>query len=840
MKTIKNLLFVAFAAMTIAACQKEFADNSAVSPTGNLVSFSAAVGDTDVETKTAIHYQEGVESFSTLFTDADLISVNGVKTETVVPSDDQKTITFSVADVTAPYYAVSGTHDKDGYDPETHTYTLQFSGTASPQQYRTTGNGQYASYWTSADILAAYSTDNTDLKFQHMSTFYAITLNEAESTVKNNIKSIYIRQGDGENVAGLWTLSFEGEENTPMLTPSNLTALVAYDCGEDGLALGTTMIVGIPAYDYPEGLIFTIKDVNGNFASYKVPASKTKHAADGGKIIPFKPAYSPVSGTIKTVADWEEFASCVNSASKDWDLYRWVGDGTVKLGADLEAETLTTITKDFPYVFDGCGYTITRTAATRSLFLEVSGEIKNLTLAGNLTLSDAGAPFVKQLNPGAKITSCINNMDVTFEFNDETTYVAGFAAVLPTTKEEQENATTLTNCTNNGDFTGATRYSLEAEDAPFNVAIGGILGDVRAGGSGAVAYDVVLTNCDNTGSIKFTPQPSDPSTAEGADLKPSMGFTGIGGVAGTLRASKSVKFDDCDNSGTITLSAEGMTNKNGVRPYSISMGGIIGYATGTSGMGVSLVGHDITLKNCDNSGVLYNCGDNYSPTKRGNNKVFTGGIAGALVGQEGKYASLQSCSNTGTILTYDLCSDDNPVPAVVSIRPCYNAVAGGLVGFGGYLDMDGCTVNCQIGNGRRPMVAWGGVIGYTVRPFKLQGTTTLHLRGYFQRISTYKWNRAVVAVVPASTADDKLTPDVSGSVISGTIVVSSEVYSSGSTAGTSTYTNLSSNLTTHMFKDAATAKKNLVCGQSFVSKVDGKEVHTANAGVDITGVTVNN
>ena len=508
-----------------------------------------------------------------------------------------------------------------------------------------------------------------------------------------------------------------------------------------------------------------------------------------------------------------------------------MGDGTVKLGADLEADDLTTITRKFPYVFDGCGYTITRTAATRSLFLEVSGEIKNLTLAGNLTLTAAGAPFVKQLNPGAKITGCTNNMDVTFEFNDETTYVAGFAAVLPTTKEEQENATTLTNCTNNGDFTGETSYSLEAKDAPFNVAIGGILGDVRAGGTGAVTYDVVLTNCDNTGSIKFTPKPSDPSTADGADLKPSMGFTGIGGVAGTLRASKSIKFDDCDNSGNITLSAEGMTNKYGVRPYAIAMGGIIGYGTGTSGMGVSLTGHDITLKSCDNSGVLYNCGDNYSPTKRGNNKVFTGGIAGALVGLEGKYASLESCSSTGTILTYDLCSNDNPVPAVVSVRPCYNAVAGGLIGFGGYLEMEGCTVNCQIGNGKRPMVSWGGVIGYTVRPFKLTGSTTLHLSGYFQRISTYKMNRAVVAAVPAATSDDSLTPDVSGSVISGTIVVSSAVYSSSSTAGTSTYTNLSSTLTTKMFKDAATAKNNLVHGQG---------MSAANAGVDITGLTITN
>ena len=57
MKTIKNLLFVAFAAMTVAACQKELADNSAMNPKGNLVPFSATVNNSYVEAKTAIHYQ---------------------------------------------------------------------------------------------------------------------------------------------------------------------------------------------------------------------------------------------------------------------------------------------------------------------------------------------------------------------------------------------------------------------------------------------------------------------------------------------------------------------------------------------------------------------------------------------------------------------------------------------------------------------------------------------------------------------------------------------------------------------------------------------------------------
>ena len=766
MKTIKKLLFVAFAAMTISACQEELENpNAGVQEAGELVAFTAGIDN--AQTKTAIHYQDGVEEFKTLFTTGDLISVNGVKSATATPSDDQTELSFWVEDVTGPYYAVTGVHDK-GYDEATASYELQVSGTGAPQKYRTTGkDGEYASFWTSADILAGYSEDET-LNFKHMSVFYAVTIDPATSSVDDNIKSIYVRQGNGDHIAGMWNLTFEGEGHTPTLAPKSLTAFIAYDCGDKGVSQGTTMIVGLPAYNYAEGLIFTIKDVNGKFASYKVAAAKTNHTADGGKIIPFEPVFEPASGTINSKEDWEAFAAAINSG-EDWDLYRWVGDGTVKLGASIEADNLTTITKDFPYVFDGGDFTITRTNATKPLFLEVSGEIKDLTLAGNLTLSDHGAPFVKNLNAGAKITDCTNEMDVTFMFSDNTTYVAGFAAVLPTTQEEG-NVTTLTNCLNKGDITGETSYSQD-EPGPYNVAIGGVVGDVRAGGSGAVAYKVIMTNCDNNGTIKFTPKPSDAATTGGSVLKAAMGLTGIGGVAGTLRASKSIEMNDCDNTGNITLSAAGMTNENGMRPYAICMGGVIGCGTNQSGMGVNLNGHEITLTDCDNEGLLYNCGDNYSASSRGNNKVYTGGLAGALVGLESKYATVKTCSNTGNVITYDVCSDDDPAPSVVSVRSAYNAVAGGLIGFGGWVDMDGCTVNCQIGNGKRQMVSWGGMIGYTVRPFKVQNNTTLTLGGYFQRISAYNMNRAIVAVVPAATEDDSLTPTVSGSTISGTLSV---------------------------------------------------------------------
>ena len=821
MKTIKKLLFVAFAAMTISACQEELENpNAGVQEAGELVAFTAGIDN--AQTKTAIHYQDGVEEFKTLFTTGDLISVNGVKSATATPSDDQTELSFWVEDVTDPYYAVTGIHDK-GYDAETKTYTLQVSGTGAPQKYRTTGeDGEYTSFWTSADILAGYSEDET-LNFKHMSVFYAITIDPATSSVDDNIKSIYVRQGNGDHIAGMWNLTFEGEDHTPTLAPKSLTAFIAYDCGDEGVSQGTTMIVGLPAYNYEEGLIFTIKDVNGKFASYKVAAEKTDHTADGGKIILFKPVFEPKSGTINSKEDWEAFAAAINSG-EDWDLYRWVGDGTVKLGANIETENLTTITKDFPYVFDGGDFTITRTNATKPLFLEVSGEIKDLTLAGKLTLSNYGAPFVRKLNAGAKLESCINRMNVECSITNEAAYVAGIASYASTLKIETEETqalteietpvTTISKCENHGSIEITADYSTYSGTTAPVMTVGGIVADVRAGGEeseGYVHYSVNFESCKNYGDILLSPKPRENNTSI------SMGITGLGGVVGFIRSGNSFSLNDCDNEGDITLSAQYMTQDKGMKAYSICMGGVLGLSVINTGLGVSVNGNDVKLMNCDNRGTLYNCGDNYSTTQTAVTKVYTGGIAGALVGLSNKYASLETCTNTGTITTYDLITDDQNV---ISGRPAYNAVAGGLIGFGAYLDIDGCTVDCTIGNGKRQMYSWGGMIGYAAMPFKVRNTTKLNLRGYSARISNCSGNIGIVAAAPVyyqvSTKPLDIVPDLAGSEISGALTVSGSVKNFAS-AGASTKTSLFNSEYEELFTSQETVTSNLVCGMGYIT-----------------------
>ena len=81
MKTIKNLMLVAFAATAVVACQKEMADNNDFTSAGNVVTFSGSVKEAETTTKTAIHYADGAESFPTLFISTDVIAVNGVKSK---------------------------------------------------------------------------------------------------------------------------------------------------------------------------------------------------------------------------------------------------------------------------------------------------------------------------------------------------------------------------------------------------------------------------------------------------------------------------------------------------------------------------------------------------------------------------------------------------------------------------------------------------------------------------------------------------------------------------------------------------------------------------------------
>ena len=828
MKTIRTILFVALAAITLASCVKEMDTQNGEQPnTGKMVTFNASIGS--LNTKTMIHYEKELPNreFTIRFLEKEHFVLNGKESGNLTKENSSGSqITFQVQDVEAPYYAVSEHHFRE-YDADNNKYTILVAGTGSPQEYYKVSNSTQTTFYPSSDILAAYSEDET-LTFKHMSTFFAITVDKENSTVKDNIKNIYIRQGDGGNIAGTWYLKFN-ENNEPSLEPDNLSALISYNCvttnySPEGIPQGDVMIVSVPSYNYESGLIITIKDVNGKFASYKLASEQTQLADKGGVIIPFNPQFNPQSRTIRTAEDWNEFASCVNAAKKDWDLYTWIGDGIIKLEDNIIADELTPITTTFKYIFDGNKKTITINKAQLPLFTTLTGEIRDLTIAGNMSgvvqvLNDyntvLGAPFVGNLESGGKLLRCTNNMNVSVGTDDKPVaahvYASGFVSAM--------YSGSIEGCNNNG----IVNVYVDVSESNHNVGVGGFVGDIRETSTGIA----LIKDCINSDTADITLTPKSSNSGHGN----AMSWCGLGGIAGVLRGATPLTLNNCDNLAEVTLSGDKIKDPQGFYAKVIAVGGIVGLAAPiSSGLladpATISKPYEVSLLNCDNTGIVYNCATNYATTKQGKRLVFTGGLAGALLGGATKFAEVQTCTNTGMVKTHDYTSTTEGV--VPSQRPNFCCVAGGLIGYGGYVNISkNCKVQCQICNGKRQLLAWGGVIGYTVRKFSIDNIN-VDVTGYFASYTGYAGNRAVVAVVPekCGTSGMEIDPDVEGSTISNS-KIKCALYTLTTPLGSSTnataaaklddLTNLNDNPYTNLLLSASDIQGNLVCGQGFTS-----------------------
>lgn len=774
--TLMGLLF--------SACLKE--ETSGVSEGGEK---TLSVGLPSVQSKTWLDYAAGGSPLKVYWSDGDQINVNGRASLPISVADGVKEseAEFQLPDVESPYNVIYPQQivNEESYDSE-GTIAVEIPATQTYEKRGSFGNG--------AAIMYGYAESPDQVRLHNLCAAIRVNIKGKDIIVDAKLAS-------GSAKAPLCG-SFRLAPQTGTLTAVEGKNEVALSIEEVELnsETGTDFFFTVPAGDYSEGLTFYFTRKKDRLQMQNVWHPKS--ALEAGKLYSFNDVeYVPMAKDIETVEEWEEFTTAMN-ANEDISKYLHKG-GIVRLGADIEVDDLTPVTVQFPYIFDGNGKTITRNAASSSLFAKLTGEIRNLTLDGELNLSTAeDAPFVKHIYAGAKITGCTNNMNITFNIKTHC-YVTGIAAVAYRNDIEGLEKLEISDCTNNGTITG----TVDVSSANYNVAIAGILGDVRAS-VGDFDYDVVLTNCKNTAPITLSPKSGTGSTY-------GMTVCGVGGILAYVRSAKSMTLNNCDNSGAITVTADYIQSETGLKATPTAVGGIVGLGTGAGSNKLALSGVDFTLIDCDNAGTIYNCMVNASTPDQGANKVYTGGLAGALMGSSAKYATIKNCTNTGDVFTYDICSDDVPKPAVVSIAPVYCAVAGGFIGFGGNLDMQECVVNCQIGNGKRPVVSWGGVIGYTVRPFKLKDLT-LTYSGYFQRLSygtTYKYNRAVIGVVPAAT--DDLSPNISGSEITGYLKAAGVLKTAGdlkTEADVAKTTNLSSTLTISLFNSEAKVTANLVNG----------------------------
>ncbi|MCR5017177.1 MAG: hypothetical protein K6A64_00075, partial [Bacteroidales bacterium] len=536
----------------------------------------------------------------------------------------------------------------------------------------------------------------------------------------------------------------------------------------------TPVIITLPSYDFADGLIITVKDTEDHFQSYGIPASSSNLASKKGTLITKTLAYNPQSGTINNADDWNAFAAAVNGETNDWDLYKWVGNGTVKLGADISGN-LTAI-DNLKYTIDGQGHTITRPTATGALIGTISGEVKNLTLAGAIDASAApqlGA-LADILDAGGKITNVTNGMNIT---------VTAAADIAIGGIVRQIKGGSMEGCVNNANITA----NINVCDDIYACQVGGIV----AGTS--LTEDAVIKDCVNNGTLTVTPTTDDKDNY--------VKFGAVGGVIASISSpANKITLNNCDNAGEINwIGAHGFgsgANNQAVgNAAATSIGGVLGRATPVSGSYPYLFstpsatnGMSIEMINCDNSGDVNGKAIGWYGTvaaalestaamKQMHRKVYVGGLAGSLIGKESEHAVLTNCTNSGNVTPYDYATDGSIYASSQCGLAC---VVGGLIGWGGYVTIDGGSTSGTIGTKERHCFALGGVIGFAVRPFAISNFN-VGITGYFvagkKTVSSTDTNLtgnnyAFIAATPAKFdgADVTCPPDVSGSTVTGCTV----------------------------------------------------------------------
>ena len=677
------------------------------------------VGIASLETRTWLDTESGGSPVRVYWSDGDRINVNGQISSPIEVAPGQKVgsdAEFHLRSVDAPYrvvYPASAVKDaayaSDGTIgisvPSQQAWTEGSFAVGAAPLYGYAESGRVTLHNLFAAIRVRISSSDETL-------VSAASVSSDEASLCGDFK-LNPQTGDLEALGGEGTVSLSLE--AVALSPE-----------------GTDFYFTIPPGNYPGGLHFSFtraSDARSMLCSW-TPEGKV----NAGKLYYFdKIVFVPEAKAIETAEEWEEFAAAVNG---DGDLSKYLyKDGVVRLGADIEAENLTGI-KSWTGIFDGQGHSLIRTAAGSPLFSHISGTVKNLTLAGALTSTgERVGAFASYVDEGATVDNCTNSMNITVTSSGNA-ICGGIASTL--------QGGTIQNCVNSGSISVSVDCTSETKSS---LQVGGIIGQIGEKTS-------VLKDCRNEGSVEAIPVNSN-ATGHNYGIK----ICGVGGIVGWLKGIGAISFniENCDNEGSVKLNGASVVSPDGLYAYSSSVGGIIGIAGdisieyGIFSSNIGANGLDVTIDDCDNSGTVHNCGISYSTTTQANTKNYTGGIVGSLVGTSSKKASLKNCTNTGTLLTYDLTGDAS------STRPAYCQVVGGLVGYGGYISVNGCTVNCTIGNGKRPATAISGGIGFAMRPFEFDGCS-IWFSGYWTRISGYNLNSSAVATVPLKHSGTAMVP----------------------------------------------------------------------------------
>lgn len=272
MKTLKYIL--PFCCVALASCSDLNVETPTVEETRAVKTvLTAVIGS---ETKTVLGDKNESGEYPVSWSALDRINVNGCESVEIVLNSGSATANFSFTDeMTAPYRAI---YPASAYGSET---VVSIPGN---QTYKA------GTFDEGSAVLYAYSTAGSRLVFHQLMSYLKLSFNtEADP---DNIKTIVVKSKGVEPMSG--DFSFDFTALSPM--PEAPVGSVTVDCGEDGVALGTDVIVAIPAQKYASGIEITTTDVNGDKTVHVLNTAFTAHP---GTIYPMPITFEFYPGTRK-------------------------------------------------------------------------------------------------------------------------------------------------------------------------------------------------------------------------------------------------------------------------------------------------------------------------------------------------------------------------------------------------------------------------------------------------------------------------------------------------------------------------------------------------------------
>lgn len=523
----------------------------------------------------------------------------------------------------------------------------------------------------------------------------------------------------------------------------------------------------VPYGSYPEG--FTVKFYDSDYRPMECSWLRGKDATEAGvtiaagKLYEFNPVdFIPGKKEILTGEDWKYIAEQINAGKTDWKA-AYLDGNTIRLGDDIILpEGTPRIVANFTYELDGKGYSITNPSASDVLIktLPSGGVIRNLTMAGEMKTPDATktlvevAAFVHTIS-GGKIEDCVNEM--VFNVDSKRVIFGAFARTF--------SAGEINRCVNNADMNITMDLASQKSDDLSSADFKGFGGGLVATCFEPTTGSPVFNDCVNNGDLNIL------VNTDGLGLA-RAGFAGILGYI-SLKADAKYKeyypiLKNCTNNGDVTFS---YVDNSANSKIQCSVGGIVGLSAAlistkstspTSDVKYGAISssaehYHVEIENCTNIGRINNNATSSVTAAEFNSKIYTGGIAGSLLGSSTNHAKIKNCTNTGEVVPYSV--KVNPYS-----RASICGVSGGILGLGGYVDIEGGVMNAKVGSAQTRSFATAGVIGLAVHKFSIKDMSVNADISMIQTDDKYTKNSHALAV---TNSTEILKTDLSGSEITG-------------------------------------------------------------------------